>query len=110
MFNINKYKGKVFHSKSSINKKIEALFLKFDKDSYEMKLDYKGKIKLINIYIKTLVEHEEYEVAKAFRDRKFNKYKKWRNTRRKNKIPFKLRFRLLKFKISKFLRNKFKSQ
>lgn len=110
MFNINKYKGKVFHSKSSINKKIEALFLKFDKDAHEMKLDYKGKIRLINIYIKTLVEHEEYEVAKAFRDRKFNKYKKWRNMRRKNTIPFKLRMRLLKFKISKYLRGKFKSQ
>lgn len=107
MFNINKYKGKVFHSKSSINKKIEALFLKFDKDAHEMKLDYRGKIRLINIYIKTLVEHEEYEVAKAFRDRKFNKYKKWRTMRRKNTIPFKLRMRLLKFKIGKYLRSKF---
>lgn len=110
MFNINKYKGKVFHDKSSVNKKIEALFLKFDKDSHQMKLDYKGKIKLINVYIKTLVEYEEYEVARAFRDRKMRKYKKWRCQRRKNKIPFKLRMRLIRFKLSRFFRSKFKSQ
>ncbi len=106
MFNINKYKGKVFHSKSAVNKKIEALFLKFDKDVSDRRLDYKGQIKMINIYIDTLVKHEEYEVANAFKDRKMNKYKKWRLKRRGNKIPLKLKIRLVKFKIYKFIKRK----
>jgi len=102
MFNINRYKNRTFHPKSSVNKKIEALFLKYDMDSE--KLDYMGKIKIINIFINALVIHEEYEVAKAFRDRKFKKYKKWRLQRRGNKIPLKLRLRLIRAKINRYFR------
>lgn len=102
MFNIKKYKGQVFHENPSINKKIEALFLKYDKDVNDRRLNYNGKIKLINIFIATLIEHEEYEVAAAFRQRKFNKYKKYRLDRRNGKIPLMLRLRIIRIKLLRY--------
>lgn len=104
MFNIRKYSGKKFHQNVAVNKKIEALFLLYDKRVDEMKLDHKGKIKLINIFIDDLIRFEEYEVVQAFRDRKFRKWRKWRSERR-NGISLKLRWRLIKFKVNKKARN-----
>lgn len=104
MFNINRYKGKVFHEEESVNKKVEALFLLYDKRVHDSNLDYYGRIKLMNIFIIDLIRFEEYEVVSAFKERKFRKYAKWRLARR-GKIPFRLRLRLLKFKASKLLRS-----
>lgn len=103
MFNINRYKGRVFHEEESVNKKIEALFLLYDKRVHDNKLDYFGRIKLMNIFIIDLIRFEEYEVVVAFKERKFRKYKKWRVERR-GKIPFRLRLRMLRFKTTRLLR------
>ena len=109
MFNINKYKGKKFHNSEAVHKKIEALFLLYDKKVHDGKLNYIGRIRLINIFISDLIRFEEYEVAQAFRERKFRKYRKWRSERRGGKIPFKVRLRLIRFKISKFIIKKLNS-
>ncbi len=94
---INKYKGKKLHENPSINFRIEAIFLLYDKQCEDLKLNFKQKIKLINNFIDKLILHEEYEIAKAFKDRKFIKFKKWRRDRR-DYTPG-LCYRFLKFKI-----------
>lgn len=109
MFNINKYKGKKFHNSEAVHKKIEALFLLYDKKVHDGKLNYKGRIALINIFISDLIRFEEYEVAQAFKERKFRKYKKWREQRRNGKIPFKVRLRLARLKIRRFIIRKLNS-
>lgn len=103
MFNINRYKGKVFHQEESVNKKIEALFLLYDKRVHDSKLDYYGRIKLMNIFIVDLIRFEEYEVVSAFKERKFRKYSKWRKHRR-GRVSFGLRLRLFRFKTTMLLR------
>ena len=108
MFNIKKYKDKKFHQDEAVHKKIEALFLVYDKRVYDNNLKYRSKIRLLNIYIKKLIQHEEYEVVQAFIERKFRKYKKYRMERRK-KISYILRYRVFRSKASKYLRNLFKS-
>lgn len=105
MFDIKRYKNKRFHEKDSVNKKIEALFLLYDKRVNEMNLDYRGRIKLINIFIEDLIRFEEYEVVQAFKDRKFLMWKNWRN--RNRKMTVKLRYRLIKFRITKKIINTF---
>lgn len=104
MFNIKRYNGKRFHTDEAVHKKIEALFLLYDKRVHENKLNYKGRVRLMNIFIDDLIRFEEYEVVLAFKERKFRKYKKFRDMRRNYEIPFKLRMRLLRFKISRFFR------
>jgi hypothetical protein len=105
---IKKYKNKKFHDNPSINKKIEALFLLFDKRAEDLKLRKdKEKIALINIFIANLTQHEEYEVARAFKDRKIRIYKE-RRILNGRKMTIKLFLRLNKFKLSRFFRNLFK--
>ena len=106
MFNINKYKGRKFHENMSASKKIEALFLLYDKMVDDKHLEYHDRIKLINFFLADMILFEEYEVAQAFKTRKFRKYKKWREERRGD-IPIKLSLRLLRFKMSKWFRNLF---
>jgi hypothetical protein len=103
MFNIKRYRGKKFHKDESIHKKVEALFLLYDKRVHDNRLNYKSRIRLINIFIDDLIKFEEYEVILAFKERKFRKYKKWRRERR-GKISFKLRLRLIRFKMFKLLK------
>jgi hypothetical protein len=103
MFNIKRYNGKRFHKDESIHKKVEALFLLYDKRVHDSKLNYIGRIRLMNIFIDDLIRFEEYEVVLAFKERKFRKYGKWRKERR-GKVPFRLRLRLARFKTNRLLR------
>lgn len=99
--NLNRYKKKKFHKDNSIHKKIEALFLLYDKNCSDGKLHYKQKIKLLNYFIKTLSDHEEYEMAQAFKERKLIKQKRYRDSR---KDYLHVYIRYIKVKITKFFR------
>jgi len=102
--NLNRYKLKRFHTNDSIHKKIEALFLLYDKRCEDGKLQYKQKIKLLNYFIKTLSDHEEYEMAQAFKDRKLIKQKRYRDDR-KDYLHVYARF--IRIKLNKFFRKIF---
>lgn len=82
MLDFDKYKKLKFNRNTKIDEKIKALFLLFDKYVDEYKLGYFQKQKLINIWIKNFIEYEEYEVAEAFKQRKFRMQKKWRKVHR----------------------------
>lgn len=99
--NINRYKSKKFHESESINKKIGALFLLYDKRCEDGKLGYKQKIKLLNYFIKTLSDHEEYEIAQAFKDRKLIKQKRYREERKDYLYVY---IRVFRMKINKIFR------
>lgn len=104
---LKRYNKKKFHRDPSVNRKIEALFLLFDKrcEDYKVVTD-KQRVLLLNLFINNLAKYEEYEVAKSFKDRKIRLYKKIRKAKRKWSIN--LIFRLYKFKITRFLRGIFK--
>lgn len=104
---IKRYRKIKFHKNPAINKKVEALFLLFDKRSEELKVKTRQqKFELLNLFIYNLAKHEEYEVAKCFKDRKIRMYKKYRKANRK--FTAKLLFRLYKFKLVKFFSKSFK--
>ena len=108
MFDVKQYNGIKFHQDESVNRKIEALFLLYDKKVYDNRLNYLSKIKLINVFIEDLIRFEEYEVVLAFKDKKFNLYFDWRRERR-NKLKLKFRI-LLSYKYFKFrLKSKLRS-
>lgn len=90
-FNIEKYKNKSFSKNEAVNKKIEALFLLYDKQCMESKLSYKDRVRLINKFITNLSNFEEYEAAAAFKKRKLMKYRKYRDEIR-DFMPVFLRF------------------
>jgi len=98
--NINKYKNRKFCDNIEINKKIIALFLLFDKTVEDLNLNRKKSLELINSWILVFLNKEEYEIAEAFKRRKQFKIKKLK--KKKRKISFKLLFRFLRYKISKF--------
>lgn len=102
MVDIDKYRKKRFNKDSFIDKRIKALFLYYDLKVDELKLTYKEGLTLINHMISVFVEREEYELAEAFKDRKFRKYKKWRKVRRL--WSFKLFYRLWRFRLYKLLK------
>jgi len=96
--NINRYKHIDFHRSKEVSKKIEALFLLYDKQCEDSKIKtYIGKIILINHFIKTLIDKEEFEVAVAFIERKRKKQFKYKNARRV--LSFQLLYRFNKIKI-----------
>lgn len=105
MLDLDKYKNKRFSKDKFIDKRIKALFLFYDKRVGELKLGYKQSIELLNHMISVLVDSEEYELAAAFRNRKFRKWRKWRKLKRLWSIELFCRvwrFRLYKlFKIKK---------
>jgi len=82
MINPSKYDKKIFSKNPSIDKKIKALFLLFDKNVDEGKLGYKQSMWLIDYWIGVLVKREEYEIADAFQKRKRRKRNKWKKINR----------------------------
>jgi hypothetical protein len=94
---LHRFDSLILNENPLLNKKIRALFLLYDKKVVDLNLNYQGKIGLINIFIEGLLKHEEYEIVKSFRDRKFKKFKKYRKENRKWSL--KLLFRFIKFKI-----------
>lgn len=101
MFDLDKYKKKKFSKNKLLDKRIKALFLFYDKKVDDLKLDYVKSIELINHMIGVLVDSEEYELAAAFKRRKFKKYKKYRKFKRiwSMKLFYRVwRFRLYKLK------------
>lgn len=98
MFNIKKYRSKRFHKDIAINKKIEALFLLYDKRVHDGNFNYIERTKLLNVFMINLIKHEEYEIVQAFKERKWRKWKKWRRERR-GRISSTLLLRLIRFKI-----------
>jgi hypothetical protein len=106
MVDLDKYKKKRFNKNSFIDRRIKALFLFYDKKVEDLKLSYKESISLLNHMIRVLVDSEEYELAAAFRARKFKKYKKWRKVKRLWSV--KLFYRVWRFRLSKLIRKVFK--
>lgn len=99
MIDLNKYKKKRFNKDKLIDKRIKALFLFYDKKVEDLKLSYKQSIGLLNHMISVLVESEEYELAAAFKRRKFRKYKKFRKLQRL--WSAKLFYRVWRFRLYK---------
>lgn len=99
MVDLNKYKKKRFNKDKFIDKRIKALFLFYDKKVEDLKLSYHQSIELLNHMIRVLVDSEEYELAAAFRRRKFRKYKKWRKVKRL--WSAKLFYRVWRFRLYK---------
>lgn len=82
MLDLHKYDKDKFNKNESIDKKIKALYILFDKYVEEFRLNYFQSQKLINIWILNFISHEEYEVAEAFKQRKIKMWKKWRKLHR----------------------------
>ena len=99
MINLNKYKDKKFSKNKDIDKKIKSLFLLFDKNVDEFKLNLNQSIELLNKWISVFISYEEYEIAGAFKKRKILKWKKWRKFKRIWSI--KLFWRVWRFRINK---------
>ena len=97
MLKINKYDGYVFSKSTFINRRIISMFLYYDKYVEESKLDYKKSIQCLNIMIDVFVSKQEFELAQAFKVRKFKKMRKYRRNNRK--FSFKLLFRFFKSKF-----------
>lgn len=102
MLDFDKYKKLKFNKNTKIDEKIKALFLLFDKYVDEFKLGYFQKQKLINIWIKNFIEYEEYEVAEAFKQRKFRMQRKWRKIHRLTSV--KLFWRVWRKRINKLFK------
>lgn len=79
---INKYNLKTFSKNPSLDKKIKALYLLFDKWAEDMKLDFKATNSAINNWIGIFIQKEEYELAEAFKQKKIQNWKRWRKVRR----------------------------
>ena len=79
---IRKYEKKKFSKNPYIDKKIKALFLLFDKNVEDGRLEYRQSMSLIDFWIEVLVRREEYELAGAFQKRKSLKRKKWKKINR----------------------------
>ncbi len=103
MLDVNKYNKKKFNKNLFINDKIKALFLLFDKYVWDYRLNYFQKQKLINIWISKFVDHEEYEVAAAFKQRKIKMWRKWRKLHRLSSM--KLFFRVWRKRFNRFFNN-----
>ena len=103
MFDLNKYDRKVFSKNSLINDKIKALFLYFDKFVWDRKLNYFQKQQLINNWISSFIEHEEYEVAEAFKQRKIRGWKKWRKAHRL--LSVRLFWRVWRLRMRRLINN-----
>ena len=97
MFNIDKYKNKKFNNDKTLNEKIIALYLLFDKKSDELNLNHKEIIKTIDFWIKIFIKNEEYELAEAFKQKKLDEYRKHRL---KRMFSIKLFYRYWRRKIS----------
>ena len=102
MVNLKKYDKITFSKNPLINKKIKALYLLFDKNVEDLKLGYFASQKLINVWIKKLVSHEEYELAEAFKQRKISMWRNWRKVHRL--ASYKLFWRVWRGRISKLKR------
>lgn len=92
---LGKYNRIKLHKNSLLDKRIRALFLLYDKESIH--LNHFQRLKMIDHYIRTFVESEEYEAAEAFINRRNRKIRKYRKTNRKWSL--KLIFRFIKFKL-----------
>jgi hypothetical protein len=103
--NLHKYDKIKLNPKGELNEKIKTLFLLFDRDVINNKLTYVGTVRLLNFYIKTLIQHEEFEAVVAFTERKKRKLFKYRRDRR-DFTPG-LVYRFLKRKLYKLLAEKF---
>ena len=78
----HKYDNIKLNLKDDLNNKIKALFLLFDRDTERNKLTYLGYVKLLNYYINTLIQHEEFEAVIAFKERKKRHLTKYKRDRR----------------------------
>jgi hypothetical protein len=102
MVDLKKYDKSRFSRNPVIDKKIKALYLLFDKNVEDLKLGYYGTQRLINVWIKKLVVHEEYELAEAFKQRKISMWRNWRKVHRLTSI--KLFWRVWRVRIGKLKR------
>lgn len=103
-FDINYYDNKIFHEDENINTKIIVLFLKYDFEVIKMKLEYPDTIKLMRVMTQDLIDHEEFEVVRAFVNRRQRTIKFFADKRRQETRP------LISFNkaVRRALRMKFK--
>ncbi len=88
MFNINKYKGKVFSKNKLLNDKIIALYTLFDSKVDEMKFNSRETIRTLDFWIKIFIDKEEYELADAFKRKKLDYYRSLRVKRMFSPVLF----------------------
>lgn len=107
-FNMRRYEKRKFHEDPDIDKKIKALYLWFDYQTFIRGYTYKEKLKLTNKWIPTLKEYGEEEVSRAFEVRKLH----IENIIGAKKRAIRLRsrrlssfYRLYRLKIYKFVKN-----
>lgn len=74
-FDINKYSGDTFHEDEMINKRIRALLVWSEYQTYENNFSPENEIDLIDSIINTMVSQEWYEVAVFFKNLKLIKLK-----------------------------------
>ena len=91
---LERYNKIRLHKNSLVDKRIRALFLLYDKES--IFLNHFQRLKMIDHYIHTLIESEEYEAAEAFINRRHRKIKKYRRKNRKWTLKLIFRFLLKK--------------
>jgi hypothetical protein len=102
MIDIHRYDDSNFNKNTLINKRIKALFLLFDKYVDDSKLNHFESQRLMNLWIKTFIEQEEYELAEAFKQRKIRMWKSWRKIHRF--MSFKLFYRFWRIRIFKLFK------
>ena len=101
MFNINKYQNDRFSKDKSLDDKIKALYLLFDKRVEDLKLNKRETISSINLWIKIFIDKEEYELADAFKKRKISEWRK--NRKVKRFISARLFYRVWRRRIKKII-------
>lgn len=104
MLDLHKYDYKKFNKDSLVNKRIKAVFLLFDKYVEESRLNYFQTQILINSWIRTFIQYEEYELAEAFKQRKMGMWRSWRKIHRLTSV--RLFYRIWRMRISRFFKNR----
>ena len=69
-FDFDRYKRRTFHKDEEIDKKVKALFLYYDYQVIDKKLNLGQQLTLLDDWIKKFEEHELYEVIPMFKLRR----------------------------------------
>jgi len=69
-FNINKYNNVRFSDNELTHKRVKALLLWFEYEVYKNRIPLDGQIKLLDRWLKKLLEKEYYEVLPFFEKKK----------------------------------------
>ena len=84
-------------------KQIKALYEHYKLNVQNMSLNYRNRIKLINVFILEFIKFEEYETAAYFKKKKISMYKGFRKSKRL--LSINLFYRVWRYRIYKLIKS-----